>query len=151
MNSKKDLERQVFHAAQGQGISAVLFRNAIGRKMGLNVTDGECLSFLSIKGTSSPKEVAHYTGLTTGATTAMLDRLEKAGFIRRTLNPHDRRGVLIDIDDHWKKTAGPLVTGVQEAHQRLIKSYSEQELETIVDFLARFTKNVQNHIEHLEK
>lgn len=151
MNSKKDLESQVFLAAQEQGISAVLFRNAIARKTGLNATDGECLSFLSIKGTSSPKEVARYTGLTTGATTAMLDRLEKVGFIRRTANPHDRRGVLIEIDDHWKNTAGPLVVGVQEAHQRLIGSYSEQELGTIVNFLTRFTENVHDHTEHLEK
>ena len=83
MISKKDLEKQVFMAAREQGISSVLFRNAIGRKLGLNITDSECLSFLTIKGISTPTQLARYTGLTTGSVTAMLDRLEKASPIDR--------------------------------------------------------------------
>ena len=77
MNFKRDLEKQVFAAARDNGISSVLFRNVIARKLGLNITDGECLSLLSIKGVSTPTELARYTGLTTGSTTAMLDRLEQ--------------------------------------------------------------------------
>lgn len=132
-------------AARDQGISSVLFRNAMSRKLGLNVTDSECLSLLSIRGVATPTELAHYTGLTTGSTTAMLDRLEKAGFIRRKPNPNDRRGVLIEINEQWTKMAGPLVAGVQVAHHELITSYSAEELATITDFLTRFTKNVTDH------
>jgi DNA-binding MarR family transcriptional regulator len=151
MTAKKDLEKQVFIAAREQGISSVLFRNALGRRLGLNVTDGECLSLLSLKGTSTPTELARYTGLTTGSTTAMLDRLEKAKFIRRKPNPNDRRGVLIEINEQWAEKAGPLVAGVQKAHKELIASYSEQELEAIADFLTRFAKNVKDQTEKIEK
>jgi DNA-binding MarR family transcriptional regulator len=151
MNAKNDLEKQVFLAARDQGISSVLFRNALGRKLGLSVTDLECLSLLSIKGTSNPTELARYTGLTTGSTTAMLDRLEKAKFIRRKSNPKDRRGVLIEINEQWGETAGPLVAGVQKAHKKLIAGYSDKELEAIVDFLVGFTKNVKEHTEKIEK
>jgi hypothetical protein len=81
LDAKKDLGKKVFIAARGQGASSVLFRNAMGRKLGLNIADWECLGYVSMKGTSTPTELARYTGLTTGSTTAMLDRLEKAGYI----------------------------------------------------------------------
>src|SRR5581483_7224163 len=124
MNEKKDLEKQVMVAAREQGISSVLFRNATGRKLGLNITDSECLSLLTIKGTSTPTELARYTGLTTGSTTAMLDRLEKAHLIKRKPNPNDRRGVLIEIHKNSAESFGPLVAGVQQAQRELIASYS---------------------------
>jgi DNA-binding MarR family transcriptional regulator len=151
MDSKQDLEKQVMMAAREQGISSVLFRNAIGRKLGLNITDSECLGLLSIKGISTPTELARYTGLTTGSTTAMLDRLEKAKFIRRKPNPKDRRGVLIEINKKFTETVGPLVAGVQKAQIELIASYSDKKLETIADFLTRFTKNVKEQTDIIER
>ena len=151
MDKKKDLEEQVMIAAREHGISSVLFRNAISRKLGLNITESECLSLLSIKGISTPTELSQYTGLTTGSTTAMLDRLEKGKFIRRKPNPKDRRGVLIEINKKWAETAGPLVAGVQKAHKELIASYTDKDLETIADFLTRFTENVKEQIKMIEK
>jgi DNA-binding MarR family transcriptional regulator len=139
----KDLEKLVMMAARENGISSVLFRNAIGRKLALNITDSECLSLLSIKGISTPTELARYTGLTTGSTTAMLDRLEKAKFIRRMPNPKDRRGVLIEINKQYTQTVGPVIGALHKAHHELIASYSDAELETIIDFLTRFTENVK--------
>lgn len=150
MDSKKDLEKQVMIAARDNGMSSVLFRNAIGRKLELNITDSECLSLLSIKGISTPTELARYTGLTTGSTTAMLDRLEKAKFIRRLPNPKDRRGVLIEINKHYTETVGPFIAGLQKAHNELLASYSDRELETIADFLTRFTNNVQDSTKMIE-
>jgi DNA-binding MarR family transcriptional regulator len=147
----KDLEKQVFAAARDNGISSVLFRNAIARKLGLNITDWECLSLISIKGISTPTELAHYTGLTSGSMTAMLDRLESAQYIRRKTNPDDRRGVLIEITQKWTETAEPLVRSVQQAHAELIASYSDSELETIADFLRHFTNNVIESTKRIEK
>jgi DNA-binding MarR family transcriptional regulator len=150
MDAKKDLEKQVMIAARNNGMSSVLFRNAIGRKLELNITDSECLSLLSIKGISTPTELARYTGLTTGSTTAMLDRLEKAKFIRRKPNPKDRRGVLIEIDKQYTETVGPFIAAIQKAHNELLASYSDRELETIADFLTRFTNNVQDCTKMIE-
>jgi DNA-binding MarR family transcriptional regulator len=151
VDSKNELEKQVFIATRENGISSVLFRNAIARKLGLNITDSESLSLLTIKGVSTPTELARYTGLTSGSTTAMLDRLEKAKFIRRKPNPKDRRGVLIEINKKWTETVGPIVAGVQNAQVELIASYSDKELETIADFLTRFTKNVIESTKMIEK
>ena len=152
MNAKQDLERQLMMAARDNGISSVLFRNAVGRKLGLSVTDSECLSFLTIKGgTATPTELGRYTGLTSGSTTAMLDRLEKAQLITRQPNPNDRRGSIIEISERYKAMAMPLVMGVQKANAKLFASYSQQELQTIVDFLNRFTQNTNDAAQAIEK
>lgn len=152
MSSKKDLESSVLAAAAENGMSGILFRNAMARKLGLNATDSHCLSILGIKGgVATPTELARYTGLTTGSTTAMLDRLEKAGFITRKSNPADRRGVLIEISEQWQRTARPLVADIQKAHRELIASYSEEELAIIADFLTRFTGNIKTQTAVIEK
>lgn len=140
-----DLKQKVFSAARDYGISSVLFRNSIAQKLGLNVTDYECLSLLSIKGISTAKEISQYTGLTTGSTTAMLDRLEKKKFIKRKANPNDRRGVLVEVNPEYSKKAAPLVADVQKDHRDLIASYSDKELKLIADFLEKFTGNVVKH------
>lgn len=128
-----------------------MFKNAVSRKLGLNATDSECLSLLSINGSSTPKELARYTGLTTGSTTAMLDRLEKLGYIKRMPNPNDRRGVIVEVTRRYMEVAGPLVVGVQKAHSELIATYSDKELQVIADFLQRFTHNVTTQTEVIEK
>ena len=53
------------------------------------------------------------------------------------------------INKQYAEIAGPLVAGIQKAHSELIASYSDKELETIADFLTRFTENVKAHTEKL--
>ena len=150
MDTKKVLQQQVMMAVRDQSIASVIFRNTIARKLGLNITESECLSYLGMKGTATPTELAHYTGLTTGSTTAMLDRLEKADYLRRKPNPNDRRGVIVETTEKWQKQAQPLVTGAVKAHADLIAEYSDDELKAIADFLARFSQNVHNQTKHIE-
>ncbi len=147
-----NFSQQVFFAARDQGISSVLFRHAMSRALGLNATDSECLSYLSINGgMATPKELGRYTGLTTGSTTAMLDRLEKVGYISRKPNPKDRRGVLVEISQTYTDKAMPLVADVQKAHHQLIAQFSDDELRAIARFLNGFTKNVTEQTEKLDK
>jgi DNA-binding MarR family transcriptional regulator len=93
--TKTDLKKRALMAVRDYGVNLTMFRNAMSEWAGLNVTDMECLRLLFQKGIATPSELARYTGLTSGATTAMLDRLEKAGLIERRPNPDDRRGTLI--------------------------------------------------------
>src|SRR5258708_39863365 len=78
--------------------SSVLFSHVIADNIGINSTDMECLDFLVIHGTSTAGKLAELTGLTTGAITAMVDRLEKASFVKRTFDKNDRRRVLVEPD-----------------------------------------------------
>jgi DNA-binding MarR family transcriptional regulator len=136
---KEELERQVIMGAREYGISTVLFRNAVGNKLGVNVTDMECLALLFFKGISTPTELSNYTGLSSGATTAMLDRLEKAKLIRRRPNPNDRRGTLITVEKKSVKTVGPLFAATRQAQDRLLAGYCEADLAVIADFFEHYT------------
>jgi DNA-binding MarR family transcriptional regulator len=150
MHSKQEFEQQVATAVREFGMRSVLVRNATSRKLGLNITDMECLSLLSLKGISSPTELARYTGLTTGSTTAMLDRLEEAELISRKPNPSDRRGVLIEINHSSTQKIAGMFAGALRLQAELISSYSDKELETIADFLTRFVENLKKHTANIE-
>ena len=134
----EDLKQQVIMSVADYGVGYVLFRHAVGEALGLNAADMGCLTVLFLKGTATPSELSKYTGLSSGATTAMLDRLEKSGLIERQPNPHDRRGTLIrPVNDAAEKVL-PLFASVRQAQDEIVSSYSEQELSTIVDFFRRF-------------
>jgi DNA-binding MarR family transcriptional regulator len=135
--TKKDLEKQVIVGAREYGINAVLFRHAVGAVLGLNVTDMECLGVLFFKGLATPTELGHYTGLSSGATTAMLDRLEKSGLIERRPNPRDRRGTLIFIVHEAASRVAPFFASARDAQDALVASYSEKELDLLSDFFSR--------------
>jgi DNA-binding MarR family transcriptional regulator len=100
----------------------------------------ECLRLLFLKGVSTPSELARHTGLTSGATTAMLDRLEKAGLIERQPNPDDRRGTLIVPAKSSAEKTAAWFESARKAQDELVSSYSESELEIISDVFERFSK-----------
>ena len=148
--SKDDLVQQVNMTANEYGISQVLFRHAVGGILGVNLTDMECLALIFFKGLSSPSELARYTGLTSGATTAMLDRLEKAHLIERRRNPQDRRGTLIVLTNERTQEIGAMFASGREAINRLTSSYSESELETIADYFRKLVVVWEEEREKLE-
>jgi len=139
-STKTDLKKRALIAVRDYGIHLTLFRNAMVEWMGINVTDMECLRLLFLKGIATPSELAKFTGLTSGATTAMLDRLEKAGLIERRPNPNDRRGTLIAPAQSSSEKAASWFESARKAQDELISSYSESELEIIADAFERFTK-----------
>jgi DNA-binding MarR family transcriptional regulator len=103
------------------------------------------------KDVATPSELARHTGLTSGATTAMLDRLEKAGLIERRPNPDDRRGTLIVPAKSAASRAASWFESARNAQDKLISSYSDKELEIISDVFERFTKLWEQEREKLRR
>ncbi len=152
MNSTKaDLKKRALMAVRDYGVNLTRLQNATGDRMGLNVTDMQCLRLLFLKGTATPTELARHTGLTSGATTAMLDRLEKAGLIERRPNPNDRRGTLISPVKSAAEKVAAGFESARKAQEELISSYSEEELEIISDAFERFTKLWEQEREKMQK
>lgn len=149
--TKADLVEKVILGARQYGISNVLFRNIVGERLGVNVTDMECLGLLFHKGIATPSELARHTGLSSGATTAMLDRLERSGLIERRPNLEDRRGSLIVLVKSRSKKVGPWFSSVRQAQNELVSSYSEEDLRVISDFFERFTRVWDAEREKLQK
>lgn len=149
--TKTDLMKRALMAVRDYGVHLTLFRNAVDEWAGLNTTDMECLRLLFLKGVATPSELSRHTGLTSGATTAMLDRLEKAGLIERQPNPKDRRGTLIIPAKLASQKAASWFESAREAQAELISSYSESELEIIADVFERFTKLWDQEREKIQK
>lgn len=137
LENNSQLKKQVIVDGRENGISYTLFRNAIGKKLGLNSTDFEGLDLIFYRGTSTPSELSRYTGLSSGSTTAMIDRLEKTGLVKRQNNPDDRRGTLVVINTKAAHKFRPLFTSVRVAQNKLLDSYSTRELEILSDYFKK--------------
>jgi DNA-binding MarR family transcriptional regulator len=111
------------------------FDEALTVRMGLNRTDGRCIDLLQERRRMTAGELAEAVGLSTGAVTAVIDRLEKAGWARRVRDDADRRRVLVEptaaTDRVCAEIFGPL-TGEADGYLRRL---SVEQLETIIDFL----------------
>ena len=149
--TKTELERRALMAVRDYGVNLTQFRNAMSEWAGFNVTDMECLRFLFQKGIATPTELARFTGLTSGATTAMLDRLEKAGLIERRPNPHDRRGTLIAPQPSSGERMASWFASARKAQEELVASYSESELALIADVFERFATLWNQEREKLQR
>lgn len=119
---------------------AVMFHQAASLRMGLNPTDGKCLSVLRETGPITAGEMAEITGLTTGAITGVIDRLEQHGYVRRAADAQDRRRVVIEPVTEATNSAaiwaifGPLAAATNE---EFINRYSDEELAIVLDFVRR--------------
>jgi DNA-binding MarR family transcriptional regulator len=116
---------------------SVFLHQAIASKMGLNVTDTRCFELMS-RYSDEPLTAGHLaraTGLTTGAVTGILDRLEKASLVERFRDPSDRRKVFVRPCPEALQRVGRLYEGLAAASLKLASSYSTKELELISDYL----------------
>jgi len=137
LQNNSDLKNRVVVDSRENGISYTLFRNAIGKKLGLNTTDFEGLDLIFFRGVATPSELSKYTGLSSGSTTAMIDRLEKSGLVTRQNNPNDRRGTLVTINKEEALKVRPLFTSARIAQNMLLDGYSTRELEILSDYFRR--------------
>lgn len=78
--------------------ATVIFHGAIAERLGIHSTDEKTMSLLEREGPMLAGAIAEKTGLATASVTALLDRLEARGFIRRTRDPADRRRVIVEAD-----------------------------------------------------
>jgi DNA-binding MarR family transcriptional regulator len=119
----------------------VVFHETVGRLLGLSSVERKCLDVLERLGPVTAGAIAEHTGLTTGAVTGLTDRLEKAGYARRTRDPHDRRKVLIELVPNDRRAAltaaafAPFINDMTVAAGK----YTGPELQTIADWVATTT------------
>ena len=141
---------QVVRSAREYSIGMVSFHQAVGRILGLNVTDMKCLDVMTMKGSATPSQLAEHTGLSSGATTAMIDRLEKAGLVERHPHRKDRRGTVLLLTNKAMQKLPLLFESLGNAMLALITGYSQKELAVLADFFARASVLWQKEREKLQ-
>jgi DNA-binding MarR family transcriptional regulator len=117
----------------GQG---VLYSQAVAARLGMNSTDLECLDHI-LRAPVTAGELAEATGLTTGAITGVIDRLERAGFARRQSDPSDRRKILVRVLPAVEERIVPLYEPMERAAMAALSRYKDDELALLFDFLNR--------------
>lgn len=110
--------------------------DAACRALGINRTDGRCMDIVDREGPIAAGQLAERSGLTTAAVTAVLDRLERAGYAHRLRDPADRRRVLVELTPLARRRAetiwGPF--GVLRAE---LAEYAPEQLELLIEFHRR--------------
>jgi DNA-binding MarR family transcriptional regulator len=132
------------------GAQSVLISDLVATRVGLNSTDLECLDLLYLAGVTTAGKLAKHTGLTTGAITAVIDRLERAGFARRRRDTADRRCVLVEVVPSSAARVQPLYEPLVARVLELNKDYDDEQLATVVAYLSRALAVGAEHVTWLQ-
>lgn len=129
---------------------AIMFHQAVADRLGLHATDHKCADLIIRHGAMTSGRLAELTGLTTGAITGVVDRLESRGMVRRAADPRDRRRVIVEIvkNDTMECQMRDLFSGIAEGTRAILQGYSDSELAVILDFVRR--SNAMSHAETLK-
>ncbi|MDC8103418.1 MULTISPECIES: MarR family winged helix-turn-helix transcriptional regulator [Chryseobacterium] len=129
---------QIGERLKEQSTHAVRRSNLIAAQLKINPTDLEALEVLLRNGKATAGTLSSETGISGGAVTKMIDRLEKADFVKRVLDKSDRRKVIIEPNlNTIQQRVFPLYAPLIAATTELFKTYSDQELDIINGFMEK--------------
>jgi DNA-binding MarR family transcriptional regulator len=134
---KQALAGRLMLALRRSSAAGVLHGQTIARRVGVNSSDLECLDLILMSGPSTAGEIARHTGLTSGAVTGLIDRLERLGLVERAADPADRRKVLVRVREDRIGPIAALYAPLEKAMQALLAGYSKEELKVLIDFAER--------------
>src|SRR4030081_3605831 len=131
----------------GRELSAhtVMFHTAVAERMRLGVTDHKAFDFILRQGPVTAGQLAEITGLTTGAVTGVIDRLEKTGYVERVRDAADRRKVLVRpaLAPARERQCCQLFDSLSKSFDKVAAGYSDRELSVILDFMRHSVEMMQ--------
>lgn len=148
----KALKQLARELRQFTGLAASFFRAASARS-GMAVTDLQVIDILDVSGPLTAGQLADLTGLTTGAITGNLNRLEEAGLVRRERDPNDGRRVIVELT-RGKGDAHALdatFTSIESAWDELASRYSDEQIAFLLDFLAQSNAIARGEVAQLRE
>jgi DNA-binding MarR family transcriptional regulator len=134
---RADLLATLTRAMRETSAQGVLFSQAVAEGLGIASSDLECLDIVVLRGPVTAGTLAQATGLTTGAITAVIDRLEKAGYVRRVRATADRRKVLVEPLPAIEARIMPWFASLAKAMDITLGAYTDGELRLLLDFYRR--------------
>lgn len=129
----------------------VLYGQTVANVAGIANSDLECMDILYLEGRITAGRLAAITGLTTGAITGVVDRLEKAGLVRRERDEKDRRKVFIAVVPEAIAKLAKFYVPMQQAMEKVCSGYSDEELHLLLRFANEGYKGVLAATEALKR
>ena len=148
---RPDLAAAFDKEARRIGSMATLHNHAVAEYMGVHQTDQECLDLLDWTGPLTAGEIGVHLGLSSGAVTGLVDRLEAGGWVRRERDPSDRRRVVVHVDtergaDLWRLYQ-PLAEAIEAYRDRL----AVRDLRVVVEFLEFANETIADATRHARR
>lgn len=134
---------------RGLGTRTVVYQQNVAASLGLYNNDFLSVDILREKGPITAGELSKLTGLATGSVTALIDRLEKNGYVRRQNDPNDRRKVIIVPLYENKEDVIDTYQPLHTAMVKLAASYTDEELALISQFLSKASNVLEEQIDRL--
>jgi DNA-binding MarR family transcriptional regulator len=131
-------------ATQAFQRSTDAFDDAVAQRMGLNRTDLRCLDWL-FDGPKAAGQLATGIGLTSAATTTLLDRLEQRGLVRRIRDISDRRKVFVEMTESGRKQTSAYYAPLAKEGARLLEQYTPAQLQAMRDHLLAAATLIDTH------
>src|SRR4051794_9062578 len=128
------LEAELIDEIRGSQTAVHQMDEAAHQALGINGTDGRCLDIIDRRGSISAGQLASEAGLTTGAVTAVLDRLEAKGLVRRVADPGDRRRILVEVTEKQREEAARLYFPLKARADPWFDGLSEEDLRLLIAF-----------------
>jgi MarR family transcriptional regulator, organic hydroperoxide resistance regulator len=138
--------------ARRMGSMATLHNHAVAEYAGLHQTDQECIDLLDWTGPLAAGEIGAHLGLSSGAVTGLIDRLEAGGWVRRERDPQDRRRVVVHLDLHQQgaelwRVYQPLAEAITAYRDKL----DQRDLKVIVEFLEFANETMAAATDHARR
>ena len=137
---RADLLRKLSDLARKFSMQTVFLHQAMAQTMGLNATDSRCLDLISSHpdGIVTAGRLSDLTGLTTGAITHTIDRLESRGFIERVRDTEDRRRVFVRVRREKLQPMLPRYKALGTTYMTLVERYSDSDLKLILEYMENW-------------
>jgi DNA-binding MarR family transcriptional regulator len=142
--------QELEEAMRRSSAQGVLYGQVVANVAGIANSDLECMDILYLEGRVTAGRLAEVTGLTTGAITGVVDRLEKAGLVRRERDDSDRRKVFIAVVPEAAAKIGQFYVPMQAAMEKVFSAYSDDELRLLLRFAVEGYKGVLEATEALK-
>ena len=133
----------VVRALRRVNFQGSIFGQSVAIRLGLSESDIDALELLIDTGAATAGKLSDLMGLTTGAVTRVIDRLEQAGYVRRTTDPADRRRVVVEVVPERVATVQSLLASLERASEEEVGRYTAEQLALINDFLSRMADLTQ--------
>ena len=139
----------MIHLARAHQAANDAFDEVAYQKLGINRTDGRCLDIVENQGPMTAGRLAELSGLTTAAVTAVLDRLERAGYARRVRDAKDRRQVFVELTPLMAERGGAIWGPLGKEAITEIGRMSTEELKLVMEFFRRGRAVNERHVERV--
>jgi len=131
--------RQLLNAMRTLSTQQIMLHQAVADRLNLNITDYKCMDFIIRFGPMTAGKLTELSGLTTGAVTGVIDRLEKAGYARRLDNPNDRRSVIVQLtwNETKRKQYEEIFLPLEQEMKKMTTSYTSKELAIFTEIVYK--------------